>query len=77
MNEFSCKLEKDFSMVSFLSSNIVLKKSWYVDNEVSRHMTSFQELFSILIEHILGFQVKLGDDAKYLVVGFGTIPFQL
>jgi hypothetical protein len=38
-------------------------------------MTSTQELFSSLTEKDSGFQVELGDDAKYLVAGVGTIPF--
>jgi hypothetical protein len=45
-----------------------------VDSVPSRHMTSTRELFSSLTEQDSGVQVELGDDAKYPVVGVGTIP---
>jgi len=75
MNKFSSRFEKDLLMVYFLSSNVVMKNVWYVDSGASRHMTSTMELFSILIENLSEVQVNLGNDAKYLVVGVGTIHF--
>jgi hypothetical protein len=77
MSEFASKFEKDFSMVSFLSTSMVLRNAWYVDSGASRHMTSAWELFSSLTEQDSRVQVELGDDAKYPVAGVGTIPFQL
>ena len=62
-------------MVSLISTSTIMRNAWYVDNGSSRHMTSTWELFSSLTEQDLGVQVEIGDDAKYLVVGDGTIPF--
>ena len=73
MNEFSSKFEKDLPMVSCFSSN----KVRYVSRGISRRMTSTRELFSSLEEHNSGVQVELGDNTKYPVAGFDTIPFQL
>jgi hypothetical protein len=77
MNEFVAKFEKYFLLVSFLSTSTISRNAWYVDNEVSRHMTSTRQLFSSLKKQDLGVQVELGDDAKYPVARVGTIPFQL
>jgi hypothetical protein len=77
MNEFASKFEKYFSMVSCLSTTTTPRNAWYVNSEVSFHMTSAQQLFSSLTEQDSGVQLELGDDAKYSVVGIGTIPFQL
>ena len=77
MKEFSSKFENDFSMLSFIYSNIVLKNMLYVDIGASMKVTLVHKLFSILKEHASRFQVKLGDNAKYLVGGFGTINFHL
>jgi hypothetical protein len=77
MSEFASKFEKDFLMVSCLSTSTVPRNAWYVDNGASRHMTSARELFSSLTEQDSRVQVELGDDAKYPVAGVGTIPFQL
>ena len=74
MSKFASKSEKDFLMVSFLSTSMVLGNAWYVESGAYRHMTSAHELFSILTKQDLGFRVELGDDAKYLVGGVGTIP---
>jgi hypothetical protein len=40
MSEFASKFEKDFSMVSCLSTSTVPWNAWYVDSGASRHMTS-------------------------------------
>jgi hypothetical protein len=34
VNKFAAKFEKDFSLVSFLSTNTILRNVWYVDNGV-------------------------------------------
>ena len=77
MKEFASKFEKDLSMVSCFSSSTVPKNVWYVDSGASRHMASARDLFMSLTEQVSVVQLELGDDAKYLVVGIGTIPFQL
>jgi hypothetical protein len=49
MNELIAKFEKDFSMVSCLSTNTVPRNVWYVDSGASCHMTYARQLFSSLI----------------------------
>jgi hypothetical protein len=75
MNKFVAKFKKDFLLVSCLSINTILRYAWYVNSGSSRHMTLTRQLFSSLKKHDLGVHVELGDDAKYLVAGVGTIPF--
>ena len=77
MNEFSAKFESDFSLVSCLSTSIVARSAWYLDSGASPHMTEAWELFSSLTETDSRIHVELGDDAKYVVKGEGTIRFQL
>jgi hypothetical protein len=71
------KFEKDFSLVSFLSTSTTTRSAWYLDNGASHHMTEAQELFSSLMERDSYVHVELGDDAKYAVKGEGTITFHL
>jgi hypothetical protein len=40
INEFASKFDKDFSMVSCLSTSTIMRNAWYVDSGASRHMTS-------------------------------------
>jgi hypothetical protein len=77
MSDFASNFKKYFSLVSYLSINTILRNVWYVNSGASRHTTSTQELFSSLTEKDSRVWVELGDDAKYLVAGVGTIPFQL
>jgi hypothetical protein len=77
MNEFVAEFEKDFLLVSFLFTNMILRNAWYVDNGASQHMTLAQQLFSSLKKQDSRVQVELGKDAKYPVARVGTIPFQL
>jgi hypothetical protein len=72
MSKFASKFEKDFSMVSCLSTSMVPQNVWYMDSGASRPA---RELFSSLTEQDSGVRVELGDDAKYPVAGIGTIPF--
>jgi hypothetical protein len=77
MNEFTTKFEKDFSLVSCLFTNMVSWDAWYVDSKASQHMTSAQQCFTSLKKQDSRVQVELDDDARYPLVGVGTIPFQL
>lgn len=77
MNEFVTKFENDFSMISCLSTNVVLRDAWHVDGEASQHMTSIQQFFSSLKKLDSRVQVELGDNVKYLVAGVGPIRFHL
>jgi hypothetical protein len=77
LDEFAAKFEKEFTLVSCLSTNTVTRSAWYLDNGASRHMTEARELFNSLTEKDSGIHVELGDDAKYAVKGEGTILFQL
>ena len=74
VNEFAAKFEKDFSLVSYLSTSTIPRNVWYVDSGASRHMTSTWQLFSSLKKDSW-VQVELGDDAKYLAIAVGTISF--
>jgi hypothetical protein len=76
MNEFVVKFERNFLMVSWLSTNTVPRKAWYVDSGASCHMTSARKLFSSLTKHDSRVQIELSDDVMYPII-VGTIPFQL
>ena len=76
-NEFVAKCVKDFSLVLYFSTNTVTRSAWYLENDASRHMTKSWELFNNLIEKDSGIHVELGDDAKYVVKGEGTILFHI
>jgi len=75
MNGFAAKFEKYFSLISFLSTNMISRNVCSVDREAYLHITSTRQLFSSLMKQELRVQVELGDDAKYSVVGVGTISF--
>lgn len=60
-------------MLSCLSTNIVSGVRWYVDNGASRHMTANKSSFFRLEERYFDMQVELVDDAKYSVIGMGSI----
>jgi hypothetical protein len=75
LDEFATKFEKEFPLVSYLSTRIVIRSAWYLDNGASCHMTKAQELFYSLMEKDLGIHVEPDDDAKYGVKGEGTILF--
>jgi hypothetical protein len=77
LDEFAVKFEKDFSLVSFLSTNTTTKNAWYLDTGAYRHMKKSWEIFSSLMERDLGIHVELGDDAKYAMKGEGIVLFQL
>jgi hypothetical protein len=77
MSDFASNFKNDFSIVSYISIDMIPRNAWYVNNGASRHMTSTQELFLGLTEKDSRVQVELGDDAKYPVAGVGTIPFRL
>jgi hypothetical protein len=77
LDEFATKFEKDYSMVSCLSTSTTMRSSWFLDSGASRHMTEAHELFSSPTESDADLHVQLGDDARYAVKGEGTIMFQL
>jgi hypothetical protein len=77
LDEFETKFEKDFSLVSYRSTNTVMRSAWFLDNGESHHMTKAREIFSILIERDSYVHVELSDDSKYAMKGEGTITFHL
>jgi transposase InsO family protein len=77
LSELATKFERDFSLVSCLSTNTIARSAWYLDSGASRHMTEARELFNRLSEEDSEIHVELGDDAKYAVRGQGTVQFQL
>jgi len=48
-----------------------------MDNGASKHMTSNKRAFNKLQDQEASVQVELGDNAMYLVVGVGSISFQM
>ena len=77
MNDFFSKCEKMLSMVYFLSTSMVSRNGWYVDNEASNQMASSRQLFPNIIEQDSGVQFEFGDDAKYLTTRIDIIPLHL
>jgi hypothetical protein len=77
LDEFAVKFEKDYSLISFLSTSTTTWSAWFLDSGASRHMIEAHELFSSVTERDSDVHVQLGDDAKYVVKGEGTITFQL
>jgi hypothetical protein len=69
LDEFATKFEKDYSLVSCLSTNTTTRSAWFLDNSASRHMTKAWELFNSLTESDSNIHVELGDDFKYAVKG--------
>jgi hypothetical protein len=39
LDEFATKFEKDYSMISFLSTSTTTRSAWFLDSGASRHMT--------------------------------------
>jgi len=64
LDEFAVKFEKDFSLVSCLSTNTNTRIAWYLDSGAFHHMTKAHELFNNLMEKDSGTHVELGDNAK-------------
>jgi hypothetical protein len=77
LDEFAAKFEKDFSLVSYLSTSTTTRSVWYLDNGASHHMTESWELFSSLMERDSIVHVELGDNVRYAVKGEGIVSFQL
>jgi hypothetical protein len=77
VNKFVGKFKKDLLLVSCLSTSMILRNVWHVDNGASRHMTSTQQLFFSLKKQDSGVQVELDDEAKYPVARASIVPFQL
>jgi hypothetical protein len=77
LDEFAVNFEKDFSLVSCLSTSTTTRSVWFLDNVASLHMTEARELFNSLTESDTNLHVKPVDDAKYAVNGEGIVMFQL
>jgi hypothetical protein len=63
-DEFAVKFEKDYSLVSFLYTNIAARSDWLLDSGASFHTTKEHELFSSLMERYSCVHVELGDHTK-------------
>jgi hypothetical protein len=74
--DFSTKFEKEFSLVTGLSSTSATTNMWYIDNGASSHMTGVRVYFTDLIEGDVDLDIELGDDSTVKAVGRGTISFQ-
>jgi hypothetical protein len=60
------KFEKDFSLVSCLSTMKIPRSVWYLYSGASCHMTKAHELFISLTENDSGIYVDVRDDSKYV-----------
>jgi len=69
IKEFSTKFERDFSLVSCLSTSVVTRSAWYLENGASHHMTGAWEIFNSLTKKKLWIHLELGGDSKYVVKG--------
>jgi hypothetical protein len=77
LSKLASKFKSDFSFVSCLSTNTTPSSAWYLDNGASCHMAKAGYLFSNLSEEDSELHIQLGNNAKYLVKGQGTMQFQL
>jgi hypothetical protein len=77
LDEIVGKFEKDYSLVSFLSTNTTMRSTWFLDSGASHHMTEAWEICSSLTERDLDVHVELGDDSKYAVKGDGIVMFHI
>ena len=46
--------------------------TWLIDSGASKHMTGYKENLSEVVEKKSYLRVVLGDDANYIVKGFGS-----
>jgi hypothetical protein len=76
VKEFAKKFEKDFSLVSCLSSTDS-SSAWFVDSGDSRYMMRTHELFTSWSKMDSNMHVELGTHVRCGVEEVGTIRFQL
>lgn len=69
------QFELDFSLIACLVSS-VMGLVWFLDSDVSFHMTGDRDFFSDLDEKDLGVHINMGDDGRYSVTGIDTISFE-
>ena len=73
-NEYRTK----FFFISALSGTVpTTSDTWLIDSGASKHMTGYIENLSELVEKESHLRVVLGDDANYIVKGFGSTSLQL
>ena len=76
MEEFACKFDREFSLVTCLATCSVSSSVWCIDSGASAHMSGIRECFSELNERGLSVEVELGDDRVVRAVGRGTVSFK-
>jgi hypothetical protein len=77
LDEFVANFAKEFTLVSCFSTSTVTRSAWYLESGASYHMIEAWDIFNSMTEKDSGIHVELGDDAKYVMKGEGTILFQL
>lgn len=75
VDAFIAKFEDEFSLLTCLSTSMIIG-TWYIDIGASCHMTVVHEYFSNLREYNANFNIVLGDNAKYMPAGSGTMRFR-
>jgi hypothetical protein len=77
LDEFVANFEKDYSLVSCLSTSTTTRSVWFLYSGAYCHMIEARDLFSNLTESDTNIHLQLGDNAKYVVKGEETIIFHL
>jgi hypothetical protein len=77
LDYFTMSFEKEYSLVSYLSTITTSRSEWLLYNDASHHMEEAWDLFSILIERDSYFYAELSNDSKYAVKGEGKITFHI
>lgn len=75
MEELASKFDREFSLVTCLSTCLGTSRVWYIDSGASTYMLSVRECFSELNEQGVSVEVELGDDRVVRAVGRGTMSF--
>lgn len=68
--------EKEFSLVSYLFSTITIAV-WFVKNEEYHHIIISHDIFTSTAKEQRCLHVELGDNARYVMEGIGSIQFWL
>jgi hypothetical protein len=77
VDEVADKLEREFLLVSTLSSTVFDSGTWLVDSGATCHMTGAQELFESFTKSDSDLYVELGMGTKHAVQGSGIVSFQM
>ena len=70
--------DDEYTLISTLTGTITHHNdTWLVENGASKHMTSYRDYLSALVEKESHQKVKLGDNYQYPIKGVGEESYQL